>query len=112
VRHSKQRFPNGLKIEARDQRATGNFLAGIRFVAEVRPADAPSAIKLSFPINRQKYVIPKLGQLDGRKLSRIGDATDTKAFVEKLFPIYRIGCLQQVHELGCGRAFWHGLAQI
>src|SRR5260370_1312369 len=41
-----------------------------------------------------KYVIPKFGQLGGRKVSRLGDAKGTKTFAEKLFPSYGIGCLE------------------
>ena len=48
--------------------------------------------------------IPKLGQLVRRKVSGVGDAEGTKASVETLFPIYGVGCQEQLHELGHGRA--------
>src|ERR1019366_6112016 len=55
--------------------------------------------------DRPKYLIPKFSQVGGRKVSQFADTKGIKAFAEKLFPIYRIGCLEQLHKLGHGGAF-------
>jgi hypothetical protein len=45
-------------------------------------------------LHRRKYLIPKFGQLGGRKVGWVGDADAIKAFAKELLPIYRIGCLE------------------
>jgi hypothetical protein len=58
--------------------------------------------------DRRKYLMPKFSQVGGRKISQVADTKGIKAVAEKLFPIYRIGCLEQLHKLGHGGAFPQG----